>query len=179
MEISLRECVWRGERTWEDYLPLRDLSHLSRIRTADVGLNPYVGEPIFLFPPDDDVLTALCALPGTDSSPRCYYLLAINVEEETTPVLPASAVFLGYDVCNFGTSSLLNCGQWEGKLLPITERLNDFGLLTLDDAKLAQALLPEEWGEDEPHACVDIWVLYDITGMRSKCSGGQNRVGSE
>ncbi len=173
MEISLRECIYRGERTWEDYLPLRDMSHLSRVRSRDVGLNPYVGEPIFLYPPDDDVLTGLCALPGTDSSPRCYYLLAVDVEEERVPELPESVVFLGYDVGNMGTSSLFNCGSWEGRLLPITERLNDFGLLALSDAKLAQELLPQEWGENEPHAIVDIWALYDITGMRAECSSRQ------
>lgn len=173
MEISLRECFWQGESTWGSYVSGYGLSPLTKVRTGDAGLNPWVGNPIF-YPPDDDVLSALCSLPSIDSTGQYYYLLAVNLEEEAVPSLPNSALFLGYDVCDdTRTSSILNCGVWLGKLAPIVPRINLFGLLTLSDAQLAQELLPQEWGEDEPHACVDIWALYDITAMRSERSSGQ------
>jgi hypothetical protein len=60
------------------------------------------------------------------------------------------------------TSSLLNCGPWEGKLSPLASRLNCYGLLTYEDAVLAQTLLPTEWPGD-PHGEVTIWALYEVT----------------
>ena len=128
-------------------------------------LNPYIGKPMFLYSPDDDVVSALRSLPEIDRT-RHYYLLAVNLEEEVPSALPDGVTFVGHDVADeTRTSSLLNCGPWKGKLLPITKRLNQYGLLSLDDAQLAQQLLPEEWGEEEPHACVDIWALYDVTNL--------------
>lgn len=171
MEVSIRECFWQGESTWGSYASSFGLSPLTKVRTGDAGLNLRIGNPVLLYPPDDDVLSALCSLPSIDSTGQCFYLLAVNLEEEAVPPLPDKAILLGCDICDdTRTSSILNCRVWAGKLAPIVPRINLFGLLALSDAKLAQELLPEEWGEDEPHACVDIWALYDITGMRPDCS---------
>lgn len=179
MEISIRKRFRQGEDGWDGYVRFIGLPRLNEVRTRD-HINPRLGEIIFLFPPNNDVVSALCSLPAIDGTGEYYYLLAVNLEEEEVPPLPDSAVLVGYDVSDdTNVSSVLNCGPWLGKLLPITERLNGFGLLTLSDAQLAQKLLPEEWGEEEPHANVDIWALYDITGMRSECDLGQNRAGDK
>lgn len=42
-----------------------------------------------------------------------------------------------------------------------TRRLNQYGLLTYEDAVKAKALLPIEW-PGEPHANVTVWALYEI-----------------
>lgn len=164
MELSVREFFRRGETAWEGYISWIGLSQLAEVRTGDAALNPYDGEPVFLYPPADDFLSALCLLPEIDAT-RYYYLLAVNLAEEALPTLSNDALLLGYDLAD-GTSSLLNCGPWEGKLAPIAKRVNQYGLLTFDDAQLAQKVLPEEWGEGEPHAFVDIWALYDVLGLR-------------
>jgi hypothetical protein len=69
---------------------------------------------------------------------------------------------LGHDLSDeTWTSSLLNCGRWSGVLAPIAQRVNQYGLLNLEDAKKAQALLPQAW-HDNPHAHVTIWALFEI-----------------
>ena len=60
------------------------------------------------------------------------------------------------------TSSLLNCGRWQGILEPIARRTKENGLLKLEDAKLAQSLLPKAWGGD-PHGFVTVWALFEVT----------------
>ena len=171
MEISIRKRFRQGDDAWKGYIRFIGLPQLTEVRTRD-HLCPST-EEIFLYPPENDVLSALCSLPDIDSTGH-YYLLAVNLEKEAAPPLPDNAALLGYDVSDStDVSSVLNCGPWQGRLLPITKRLNNFGLLTLDDARLAQVLLPEEWGEQQEHAFVDIWALYDITGMRLGCSQEQ------
>jgi len=56
---------------------------------------------------------------------------------------------------------LLNCGPWKGQLQPFADRQNQFGLLSRSDAEAAQNLLPLVWGENEPHAQVVIWALFE------------------
>ncbi len=110
----------------------------------------------------------MSALPEIDTIQH-YYLLAVNLEEDAPPTLPDNAVLLGYDLTDeTHTSSVLNCGPWTDKLAPIAQRLNRYGLLTLEDARLAEQLLPQVWGEEEPHAWVDIWALYEIQVVISK-----------
>ena len=90
-----------------------------------------------------------------------YYLLAINLDAQFAAFAPTRWIFLGCDLCDeTETSSLLNCGPWLGRLKPFTERLNSVGLLSLNDARDAQRLLPQEWGHGTDHARVDVWALY-------------------
>lgn len=56
---------------------------------------------------------------------------------------------------------LLNYGCWSGKLAKIAKRVNQYGLLSLEDAKTAQALLPEAWHYD-PYALATIWALFEV-----------------
>ena len=35
------------------------------------------------------------------------------------------------------------------------------GLLTEEDSRMAQKLLPVEWGDAEPHAHTVVWALYE------------------
>ena len=42
--------------------------------------------------------------------------------------------FLGYDLSDeTWTSSLLNCGRWEGELMKIAQRVNQYGLLNWEE----------------------------------------------
>ena len=78
---------------------------------------------------------------------------------------------LGHDLSDrTRTSTLLNCGRWEGVLEPIAKRARDNGLLDLPDAKLAQALLPEAW-QGDAHAYVTIWALYEVMHEAAADSG--------
>ena len=69
---------------------------------------------------------------------------------------------LGYDLSDeTWTSSLFNCCTWQGGLEAIAGRASENGLLGFDDAKLAQALLPDAWPGD-PHANVTVWAPFEI-----------------
>jgi hypothetical protein len=83
----------------------------------------------------------------------------------SAPLQHPRLTLLGHDLserdCSIGTSSLFNCGLWTGVLEPIVARALPNGLLTLEDAKLAQALLPEAWHRD-PHSDVTVWAMYEV-----------------
>jgi len=82
--------------------------------------------------------------------------------DESETMWCLSTRVMGYDLSDeTWTSSLLNCGRWEGTLAPIAQRVNQYGLLSLEDAKTAQSLLPEAW-HDDPHAMVTIWALFEV-----------------
>ncbi len=168
MEISVRKHFHSDEGTWKNYFRWIGLPHLNEVRSIDGALNPSVGEPTILYPPDDDISPIVTALPEIDTT-QCYYLLAVNLEEDVLPELPSNAILLGYDMTDeTRTSSVLNCGPWTDELAPIAQRLNRYGLLTLEDAHLAEQLLPQVWGEEELHAWVDIWALYEIAVSAEK-----------
>lgn len=91
-----------------------------------------------------------------------YYLLLADALNEAIPQNHPRLKLLGYDLSDeTRTSSLLNCGRWEGILAPIAQRVNKYGLLNLEDAKIAQSLLPDAWC-NEPHAFVTIWALFEM-----------------
>ncbi len=90
-----------------------------------------------------------------------YYLLFMDALAGKLPEHPRLKL-LGYDLTDeTWTSSVLNCGHWQGELAPIAQRTGKNGLLSLEDAKLAQALLPKAWPGD-PHGLVTIWALFEI-----------------
>ncbi|HMY21577.1 MAG TPA: hypothetical protein PKA58_34885, partial [Polyangium sp.] len=74
---------------------------------------------------------ALAELPPPDPNDQ-YYLLAIDLlaEPEYVARLPDGWKLMGYDLSDeTRTSSLHNCGPWQGRLEPLIRRLNEFGLL--------------------------------------------------
>ena len=90
------------------------------------------------------------------------HLLFADALEEAIAQHHPRLKLLGYDLSDeTWTSSLLNCGRWEGILAPIAQQVNQYGLLNLEDAKIAQSLLPDAWCND-PHAFVTIWALFEM-----------------
>ena len=59
MELSVRELFRQDESAWEGYINWIGLPHLTEVRTGDGALNPRVGEPVFLYAPDVDIVSAL------------------------------------------------------------------------------------------------------------------------
>lgn len=166
MFLSVRTKFRKGDKGWgwRDSIKPIGLPHLSEVRSIDSLLNydaPHHG-PEECTPETLDQALAELPIPDPDNE---YYLLAIDLlaEPEHVARLPAGWKLLGYDLSDeTRTSSLHNCGRWEGRLEPLTERLNEFGLLSLADAELARKLLPLEWGENMDHAHVTIWALYEL-----------------
>ncbi|MSU35006.1 MAG: hypothetical protein EXS36_07815 [Pedosphaera sp.] len=91
---------------------------------------------------------------------REYHLLFTDALANPLPPDPRLRL-LGHDLSDVTwTSSVMNCRRWRGRLAPIAARSGRNGLLTLEDAKAAQRLLPEEWPGD-PHGRVTAWAIYE------------------
>jgi hypothetical protein len=164
--LSTRMIRDSSDPEWAGYIDFLGLPHLSEVRSIDAWCNPHIaGSGNWQFPSLEAALTEawsndLLPLP---SSEKEYYQLFTDALATEIPLLHPQLKFLGYDLSDeTWTSSLLNCGRWEGSLAAIAQRVNQYGLLTLEDAKTAQALLPEAWNHD-PHACVTIWALFEVS----------------
>jgi hypothetical protein len=91
-----------------------------------------------------------------------YYLLFADALKEAIPQHHPQLTLLGYDLSDeTWASSLLNCGRWDGILAPIAQNVNQYGLLNLEDSKMAQSLLSDAWC-NTPHAFVTIWALFEM-----------------
>lgn len=163
--LSTRVIRRAGSPEWEGYINFIGLHHLREVRTIDSWCNPYAEgsgdwqlesiEQVWEFLKDD-------LLPSPIPNEQYYLLFTDASRLENPQLLPLRLKLLGHDLSDeTWTSSLLNCGRWEGVLAPIAQRVNQYGLLSLEDAKKAQALLPEAW-HDNPHALVTIWALFEI-----------------
>ncbi len=170
MFLSVRRKLVKGWEGWHDRIrgsdaPPSPKVHFSELRSIDSLLNCYTSDhgPVECTPETLD--QALAELPIPRPYPYNEYdLLAIDLlaKPEYATRLPAGWKLLGYDLSNeTRTSSLHAYLRWEGQLEPLTQRLNEFGLLSLADAELARKLLPLEWGQHDPHAHVTIWALYE------------------
>lgn len=162
--LSARKTFSVRDDGWQSYQKFIGFPTPDEIYSLDCLLNGYIGDSGSLFIENVDEIGAwLPRLPKPESVVGAYYQLAINVSVEPEPPLGSGVVQLGYDLGDqYQTSSLLNCGPWEGNLAPIAKRLNQYGLLSLNDAQLAQNLLPQVWGVDEPHAHVDLWLVCEV-----------------
>jgi hypothetical protein len=157
--VSTRQCFRYGDPGWDSYVASVELPHLREVRTIDAGLNKYVEQCGCVFCDSSEVESVLETLPRPTDG-RGYYLLGRSLESDGDGA-PDGFELLGCDLSDETmTSSLLNCGPWQGRLRPLVSRLNSYGLLSIADAREAQRLLPLEWGAEEPHAAADIWVLY-------------------
>jgi hypothetical protein len=163
MFLSVRKKGRKGDKRWLEHIKAVGRPHLAGVRTIDFYINPYAQDSGYTECTPETLDQALYYMPDPDPANE-YYQLAIDVltESESVACLPDGWRLLGYDVSDeTHTSSLHNCGSWEGLLEPLARRLNEFGLLSLADAELARKLLPMEWGEQERHAHVTIWALYE------------------
>ena len=161
--MSVRKRIRRGDKRWLEYIAAVERPYLDEVRTIDFYMNPYAPHSGHIECTPETLALALDQMPIPDPKDE-YYQLAINLltEPESVARLPDGWKLLGHDLSDrTRTSSLHNCGPWEGHLEPLTHRLNEVGLLSLADAELARKLLLLEWGEQEPHAHVTIWALYE------------------
>lgn len=159
MYVSTREIFSQEHPAWIAYTTFRGAGDYVQVRTVDTMLNPLAKNASEMEASPQTLAACVEALPIPEGAE--YHLLAINLEEDGQ-FIPIGWKLLGHDLTDeTRTSSLLNCGPWEGQLKPFTKRQNQFGLLSLSDAQLAQELLPIEWGSNEPHAHVVVWALYE------------------
>jgi hypothetical protein len=160
--LSTRRIRRRGDPDWDDYVRFVGLPHLQEVRTIDSWCNPHIDGDYELGTLKElweRLEMHMLPIPDPD---REYYLLFTNALGANGLIEHPRLKLLGYDLSDeTGTSSLLNCGRWQGVLEPIAKRTGENGLLTLEDAKLAQALLPEAWGRD-PHSFVTVWELFEV-----------------
>jgi hypothetical protein len=160
MWLSMRAIRRAGDAEWDDYVRFIGLPKLREVRTIDSWCNPCV-EGNYFASSLAEVWELLELLPEPAQG-REYYLLFMDaLAADDLPDHPRLQL-LGYDLSDeTQTSSLLNCGRWEGDLEAIAQRTGENGLLGVDDAKLAQALLPDAWCGD-PHSFVTVWALFEI-----------------
>jgi hypothetical protein len=161
--------LWVGARAirqravdpeWDNYLRRSERAHLREVRTIDGWCSPRLS-PEFRAESLEDAWELLPPLPKPEPG-RSYHLLYTDALAVATPLEHPRLTLLGHDLSDWTmTSSLFNCGLWTGPLQPIVDRALPNGLLTLEDAKLAQSLLPEAWNGD-PHAYVTVWALYEV-----------------
>ncbi|MBX3167591.1 MAG: hypothetical protein KF760_09270 [Candidatus Eremiobacteraeota bacterium] len=164
--LSKRQVLRAGDPGWNSYIQFVGLTHLREVRTIDSSCNP--------------CLDANCPISTLDElwerenkgllpppNPDEYYLLFTDASGTNGSVAHSRLTLLGYDLSDeTWTSSLLNCGRWQGALEPIAQRTGDNGLLSLEDARLAQALLPGAW-EGDPHSQVTVWALFEVAPPES------------
>lgn len=162
MFVTVRRRFRRGDEDWNHYQEFIELPHLSEVRSIDSWLNRYAPHSGDIECTPETLAEALDDLPAPDPGNE-YCLLAINLTKDSPAPVPDGWKLLGHDLSDeTHTSSLLNCEPWEGQLKPFTERLNDVGLLSREDAELAQKILPMEFGEWDHHAHADVWALYEL-----------------
>lgn len=166
--LSTRHFFREGDEGWARYRGFIGLPQLREVRTIDSSLNRYVdGCGSSQIPAIDEVSEVIRRLPRPDLD-RHYFLLYLDAESEERPPEGLAYRLLGHDLSDYTqTSSLLNCGPWEGRLAPFAQRLNQYGLLSFDDARRAKELLPQAW-PDDPHADVTIWALYEVAPPETK-----------
>jgi hypothetical protein len=167
--LSTRVIRHADDPEWESYINSLGLSHLREVRTIDSWCNPHVADSgNFSSPSLEQVWEMLDWLP-TPIPSKQYYLLFTSVLNVKVSIEHHRLKLLGYDLSDeTWTSSLLNCGRWEGVLEPIAQKVNEYGLLNLEDAKTAQTILPLAWNGDR-HAFVTIWALFEVTLSGHDC----------
>ena len=162
MWLSRRSMFRKGDPEWDGYIAFIALPHLLEVRTMDSYLNKDL-DGTLLVNTLDDLDQLLAYFEPLEPETQYFQLLVHQSFENVALQDPSRFQLLGYDLSDeTHTSSVLNCGPWTGVLAPFTRRLNQYGLLDLVDAQLAQALLPSAWGGD-PHADVEVWALFEVT----------------
>jgi len=163
MWLSTRKIRRVGDPEWEGYIQFVALPHLREVRTIDSWCNPCVDGNYPVSSLDELWERLGMGLPPVPVAGDEYYLFFTDALGPNGSIQHPRLRLLGYDLSDeTWTSSLLNCGRWQGVLEPIARRTGENGLLTLEDAKIAQRLLPEAWGGD-PHGYVTVWALFEVS----------------
>lgn len=163
MWLSTRRVRRRGDPEWDGYIEFIGLPHLREVRTIDSWCNPCVDGNYPVSTLDELWAQLASGVPIAPASGSEYHLLFVDALGPNGSVEHPRLHLLGYDLSDeTWTSSLLNCGRWQGVLEPIAQRTRENGLLGLEDAKLAQSLLPEAWAGD-PHGLVTVWALFEVS----------------
>lgn len=164
--LSKRQVIRAGDPGWNSYIQFVGLTHLREVRTIDSSCNPCLGANYPLSTLEELWEREKMGLLPPPASGE-YYLLFTDASGMSGAVSHSRLTLLGYDLSDeTWTSSLLNCGRWQGALEAIAQRTGENGLLKLEDAKLAQALLPEAWDGD-PHSYVTVWALFEVLPRES------------
>ena len=163
MLLSLRHKFSVDNENWTDYINWVKLKNLKEVRSIDAKLNQYVGNCGDYECSYENLNVVKGMLPEISNGQ--YYLLAIDIQNEVSlNENLKDCNFLGYDLADDTcTSSILNCGELKGKLAVFKDKMNKYGLLDLENAKMVKNILPQQWGEKELHAKVTIWGLYEIS----------------
>lgn len=127
MFVSTRKPFSPTDPDWESYKEFIKLPIPDELFTIDSYLNSYIDDCGSYWIDDLSQLdSVLDLLPRADPETNQYYQLAINVSKEATPTLNSTMMQLGYDISDATcTSSLLNCGPWQGVLADIAGRINE------------------------------------------------------
>lgn len=164
MWVSTRKIFRADDARWQDFIRSRtDLPPVQEIRSIDGCWNRYGDDGGYIeFESWDELDEVLEDSPKPEVGKE-YYQLVLNALTESLPADTRRFKLLGHDLSDeTHTSSLLNCRPWlDEPFLSIIRRANMYGLLSLEDAKLAQQLLPAAWNYD-PHAFVSIWAVYEV-----------------
>lgn len=161
MWLSTRAIRRRGDPEWDPYIHSVGLTHLKEVRTIDSWCNPCLDGNYSVSTLDE--LWERMELLREPEPGRSYHLLFMNALLPSGVPQHDRLKLLGYDLSDeTWTSSLLNCGRWQGPLESIAQRTRENGLLELDDAKLAQTLLPQV-RPDDPHSHVTVWALFEVS----------------
>jgi len=171
MIVEAREKFTLDDETfWVKLTSEMRLLNSTEVRTVDPALNPQLRDiPYTSFQEHntdpDKLLEAVSNLPIISHDTH-YYLVAVT--EDEIRYLRESGLkfhFLGIDLSDETlTSSVLNCGPWNGELEKFVRITTPFGLLPdLQTALEAQRSLPEAWGEEEPHAWTTAWHVYELS----------------
>lgn len=165
MLFSVRNTFSKDDFGWKDYLDFIQFKVPDVIYTFDGALNDPVDNTAVRIDSVQDLEEAKKVLPDLTEPETQYYQMAINLDEEAMPELPSHITILGYDICDdTEVSSLLNCGPWEDELAPIAARINQYGLLSLEDAQEAKRLIPQLWddNDEEPRGSDVIWCVCKV-----------------
>jgi len=160
MWLSTRGIRRRGDPEWDPYIHTVGLMHLWEVRTIDSWCNPCLEGhyPVYTL---EELWERMKLLPEIKDD-RSYHLVFMDASRPGGVPQHDRLKLLGYDLSDeTWTSSLLNCGRWQGPLESIAKKTQSNGLLGLSDAKLAQTLLPQVRPGD-PHSNVTVWALLEV-----------------
>jgi len=153
MWLSTRKRFDSRDPGWDEFMAFIGLSHLIEARSIDSSLNECVDGNRSLF--DVAELWSTLNELAPAKTEMEYHLLFIDAAKHPD-IQHEALTLLGYDLSDeTWTSSVLNCGKWDGPLKCLADTIQSNGLLTLDAAKAAQTMLPRV-GPGSTQLCHDL-----------------------
>ncbi|HTN18149.1 MAG TPA: hypothetical protein VL092_10735 [Chitinophagaceae bacterium] len=162
------------ELSWNEYVKWRNFVNVKEIVSLDHNLNEPLIDPFFQKQTtfyhtiyENNMGTGFFdefnfLIKNIDENIKRYNLLTVVKEpNESCDCILEGYDFIGYDLLDkhyYSTSSVTNCGDWNGLLKP--EIINSFGLI--NDFKVArkiQTMLREDFPEDD-HADTVLFAVW-------------------